>query len=49
MTMTYAITNPEGITIYNITQEEMMSMYTDGCRCWQSENGGINYIEIFVS
>jgi hypothetical protein len=47
--MTYAITNPEGITTYNITYEKMMTLRTEGSRLWQSDNGGINYQEIFVS
>lgn len=47
--MTYAITNPEGVTTYDITYEDMVSLYINGCRCWQSDNGGINYTEIFIS
>ena len=46
--MTYAIMTPEGKATYNITYEEMMALRTEGCRLWQSDNGGMNYTEIFV-
>jgi hypothetical protein len=39
---------PEGKATYNITYEEMMALRTEGCRLWQSDNGGMNYTEIFI-
>jgi hypothetical protein len=49
MTMTYAITTPEGVTTYDLTEDQLKSSYFEGCRCWQSENNGVTYIEIFLS
>ena len=46
--MTYAITTPQGVTTYDITYEEMLALRTEGCRLWQSDNGGMNYQEIFI-
>jgi hypothetical protein len=46
--MIYAVTNLEGVTTYDLTFEDAMSLYVEGSRLWASQNEGLSYFEIFV-
>lgn len=46
--MTYAITDLQGVTTYDLTFDGAMDKYVSGCRLWASENDGVTYFEIFV-
>jgi hypothetical protein len=46
--MIYAVTNVEGVTTYDLTFEDAMSLYVEGSRLWASQNDGLSYFEIFV-
>jgi hypothetical protein len=42
----YAITMVDGSTAYDLNLNDAMAIYQPGCRLWESENGGLSYIEI---
>jgi hypothetical protein len=48
MMKVYAVTLVDGSTEYDLNYEDAISIYEDGCRLWESVNGGMNYFEIFV-
>lgn len=44
----YAVTDPEGATLYDLTFEQATKIFVPGSRLWESENEGQSYVEIFI-
>lgn len=46
MIKVYAVTMVDGSTSYDLNYEDALALCEVGCRLWESENGGVSYIEI---